>query len=103
MVAYVALKPVMNLNPEELGRHCRQTPANHKVPRHIDFSQTDLPKSGSGKTLNGSCASFSGLARLLWPVTEAGDGREPGLASPWFHATNHLDRVGLDYEEESSF
>ena len=34
-----------------LIRYCRQRLANYKVPRHVEFSETDLPKSGSGKVL----------------------------------------------------
>jgi acyl-coenzyme A synthetase/AMP-(fatty) acid ligase len=31
--------------------HCRQSLANYKVPRRIEFSETELPKGGSGKIL----------------------------------------------------
>ena len=30
---------------------CRRSLANFKVPRSIEFSETELPKSGSGKIL----------------------------------------------------
>jgi long-chain acyl-CoA synthetase len=49
--ASVVLKPGMSLTVEELLLHCRQSLANYKVPRHVEFSETDLPKSGSGKVL----------------------------------------------------
>jgi len=31
--------------------HCRQSLANYKVPRRVEFSEIELPKSGSGKIL----------------------------------------------------
>ena len=51
VAACVVLKPGMQLTVEALIRHCRQSLANYKVPRHVEFSATDLPKSGSGKIL----------------------------------------------------
>ena len=51
VAASVVLKPGMQLTVEALIRHCRQGLANYKVPRHVEFSETDLPKSGSGKVL----------------------------------------------------
>jgi acyl-CoA synthetase (AMP-forming)/AMP-acid ligase II len=51
VAACVVLKPAMQLPEEALIRHCRQSLANYKVPRHVEFSETDLPKSGSGKVL----------------------------------------------------
>jgi len=39
------------LTAEELIAHCRQTLASYKVPRRVEFSQAELPKSGSGKVL----------------------------------------------------
>ena len=36
---------------EELIAHCRRSLANYKIPRSIEFSETELPKSGSGKIL----------------------------------------------------
>ncbi len=49
--ACVVLKSGLLMTAEELIRHCRQSLANYKVPRHVEFSETDLPKSGSGKVL----------------------------------------------------
>ena len=49
--AVVVLKPGKTLTAEELIAYCRRSLANFKVPRSIEFSQTDLPKSGSGKIL----------------------------------------------------
>jgi acyl-CoA synthetase (AMP-forming)/AMP-acid ligase II len=51
VAACVVLKPGMTLTEELLILHCRQSLANYKVPRHVEFSQADLPKSGSGKVL----------------------------------------------------
>jgi long-chain acyl-CoA synthetase len=51
VMAYVVLKPGTVLTANELITHCRQTLANYKVPRRVEFSETDLPKSGSGKVL----------------------------------------------------
>ena len=30
---------------------CRRSLANFKVPRRVEFSETELPKNGSGKIL----------------------------------------------------
>ena len=49
--AVVVLKPGETLTAEELIAYCRQSLANFKVPRSIEFSDTELPKSGSGKIL----------------------------------------------------
>jgi long-chain acyl-CoA synthetase len=51
VAAWVVLKPGTSLTEEALVLHCRQSLANYKVPRHIEFSDTDLPKNGSGKVL----------------------------------------------------
>jgi long-chain acyl-CoA synthetase len=51
VAACVVLKPGMSLTEEALALYCRQSLANYKVPRHIEFSETDLPKNGSGKVL----------------------------------------------------
>jgi long-chain acyl-CoA synthetase len=49
--ACVVLKPGKTLTADELIAYCRRSLANFKVPRSIDFSETELPKSGSGKIL----------------------------------------------------
>jgi long-chain acyl-CoA synthetase len=41
----------MQLTAEALINYCRQSLATYKVPRHVEFSDTDLPKNGSGKIL----------------------------------------------------
>jgi long-chain acyl-CoA synthetase len=51
VMACVALKPGKALGTEELITHCRRSLANYKVPRRIDFSDSELPKGGSGKIL----------------------------------------------------
>jgi acyl-CoA synthetase (AMP-forming)/AMP-acid ligase II len=51
VAACVVFKPGMNATADELMRHCRKTLANYKIPRRVEFSETDLPKSGSGKVL----------------------------------------------------
>ena len=51
VMACVALKPGEVLSANDLTAYCRRSLANYKIPRRIDFSQTELPKSGSGKIL----------------------------------------------------
>ena len=51
VAACVVLRAGMSITPEELFHHCRQALANYKVPRRIEFLETDLPKSGTGKVL----------------------------------------------------
>jgi long-chain acyl-CoA synthetase len=49
--ACVVLKPGKKLTADELIAYCRRSLANYKIPRSIQFSETELPKSGSGKIL----------------------------------------------------
>jgi long-chain acyl-CoA synthetase len=51
VMACVVLKPGKTLTAADLITHCRRTLANYKVPRRIEFSETELPKGGSGKVL----------------------------------------------------
>ena len=51
VMACVVLKPGMTLSAADLTNHCRQYLANYKIPRRIEFSATELPKSGTGKIL----------------------------------------------------
>ena len=51
VMACVVLKPGGALTADELTAFCRPFLANYKIPRRVDFSETDLPKSGSGKIL----------------------------------------------------
>jgi len=51
VMACLVLKPGMVLSANDLTSYCRQFLANYKIPRRIEFSETELPKSGSGKIL----------------------------------------------------
>jgi acyl-CoA synthetase (AMP-forming)/AMP-acid ligase II len=50
-MAVVFLKPGKTLTADDLIAHCRRFLARFKVPRRVEFSQSELPKSGSGKIL----------------------------------------------------
>jgi len=47
----VVVTPGHSLTADELLAHCRRSLANYKVPRRVEFSESELPKSGSGKIL----------------------------------------------------
>jgi long-chain acyl-CoA synthetase len=51
VMACVVLKPEKALTVDDLISHCRRSLANYKIPRRVEFSETELPKSGSGKIL----------------------------------------------------
>ena len=51
VMACAVLKPEKALSVDDLITHCRRSLANYKIPRRIEFSETELPKSGSGKIL----------------------------------------------------
>jgi long-chain acyl-CoA synthetase len=51
VMACVVLKPAMVLSVDELIAHCRRALASYKIPRRVEFSQTGLPKNGSGKVM----------------------------------------------------
>src|SRR6266404_1309486 len=51
VMASVVLKPGLALSADELISFCRRSLANYKVPRRVEFSETELPKNGSGKIL----------------------------------------------------
>src|SRR5215813_12309588 len=51
VMACVVRKPGLALGADELIAHCRRFLANYKIPRRVEFSTTELPKSGSGKIL----------------------------------------------------
>src|SRR5467141_3713395 len=51
VMASVVLKPGKVLSADDLIAHCRRSLANYKIPRRVEFSETELPKSGSGKIL----------------------------------------------------
>jgi long-chain acyl-CoA synthetase len=51
VTACVVLKPGTSLSADDLIAHCRRSLASYKTPRRVEFSETELPKSGSGKIL----------------------------------------------------
>ena len=51
VTACVVLKWGTVLTANDLISYCRRSLASYKVPRHIEFSETELPKSGTGKIL----------------------------------------------------
>jgi long-chain acyl-CoA synthetase len=51
VMACVVLKPGATVGADELIAHCRRFLAGYKIPRRIEFSPGELPKSGSGKIL----------------------------------------------------
>jgi len=51
VTACVVLKPGEALKADDLIAHCRRSLASYKVPRRVEFSETELPKSGLGKVL----------------------------------------------------
>jgi long-chain acyl-CoA synthetase len=67
VAALVVLKPGVPLTVDALIQHCRQSLANYKVPRHVEFSEADLPKGGSGKILKRLLREryWSGAQRLV--------------------------------------
>jgi long-chain acyl-CoA synthetase len=51
VMACVVLKPGATLTTDDLIAFCKRSLANYKLPRHVEFSATDLPKNSSGKIL----------------------------------------------------
>jgi long-chain acyl-CoA synthetase len=51
VMACVVPKAGSTLNADDLISFCKRFLANYKVPHRVEFSQADLPKSGSGKIL----------------------------------------------------
>jgi len=51
VMACVVLKPGATVSVDELIAHCRRFLSGYKIPRRIEFSPGELPKSGSGKIL----------------------------------------------------
>jgi len=51
VMACVVLKPDATLTSDDLIAFCRRSLASYKLPRRVEISETDLPKSGSGKVL----------------------------------------------------
>ena len=50
-MACVVLKTGETLTADDLIAFSRRSLASYKIPRRIEFSETDLPKSSSGKVL----------------------------------------------------
>jgi long-chain acyl-CoA synthetase len=48
---YAVVVPRTEVDPEELGAHCRRLIAGYKVPKHIELRTEPLPKSAAGKVL----------------------------------------------------
>jgi long-chain acyl-CoA synthetase len=51
VMACVVLKRDATLTADDLIAFCRRSLASYKIPRRVEFSKTDLPKSSSGKVL----------------------------------------------------
>jgi long-chain acyl-CoA synthetase len=51
VAACVVRKPHTDLSSVDLIAHCRRSLASYKIPHHIEFSESELPKGGSGKIL----------------------------------------------------
>jgi len=51
VMACIVLKSGKTLTADDLIAHCRRTLASYKIPRRVEFSETELPKSSSGKIL----------------------------------------------------
>src|SRR5713226_2047978 len=51
VMACVVLKPGAILTSDDLIAFCRRSIASYKLPRRVEFSETDLPKNSSGKVL----------------------------------------------------
>jgi len=66
VTACVVPKPGVSLTADALVAHCRRSLANYKVPRRFEFSETELPKSGTGKILKRL------LRERFSPVRESG-------------------------------
>src|SRR2546430_16962937 len=59
VMASAVLKPALALSADELISFCRQSLANFKVPPRVDFSETEVPKNGSGKILKRNLSGSS--------------------------------------------
>jgi long-chain acyl-CoA synthetase len=51
VMACIVLKPGTTLTADDLIAFCRRSLASYKLPRRVEFSETDLPKNSSGKVL----------------------------------------------------
>jgi long-chain acyl-CoA synthetase len=66
VMACVVLKPDATVGVDELIAHCRRALSGYKIPRRIEFSPSELPKSGSGKILKRA------LRERFWAHQERG-------------------------------
>jgi acyl-CoA synthetase (AMP-forming)/AMP-acid ligase II len=65
--ACVVLKPGTALTAQELIIYCRRSLAHYKVPRSIEFAESELPKSGSDEILRSFEATvFEDIKRGPW-------------------------------------
>jgi acyl-CoA synthetase (AMP-forming)/AMP-acid ligase II len=51
VMACVVLRTGETLTADDLIAFCRRSLASYKIPRRIEFSETDLPKNSSGKVM----------------------------------------------------
>jgi long-chain acyl-CoA synthetase len=70
VMACVMPKPGSGLSSDDLTSHCRRFLANYKIPRRFEFSDTELPTSGSGKILKRT------LRERFWTREERTVGQE---------------------------
>ena len=75
VAACIVRKPGHALGADELIAHCRPFLANYKIPRRVEFSDTELPKGASGKILK------TDLTGAFLDQSEAGGGLMRGAKS----------------------
>ena len=63
VMARVVLKPGKALSADDLITHCRRSLANDKIPRRVEFSETELPKGAPARSRRGFCVSAFGLIK----------------------------------------
>jgi long-chain acyl-CoA synthetase len=51
VMACIVPRPGATLSADALVAHCRKSLASYKIPRRIEISEAELPKTGSGKIL----------------------------------------------------
>lgn len=51
VTACVVLKPGQVFGADALIAYCRRSLANYKIPRRVEFLETELPKNAAGKIL----------------------------------------------------
>jgi hypothetical protein len=78
---------------DDLTNHCRRSLANYKIPRRVEFSETELPKSGSGKILKWTLRERFGesrTGRALIPAMVRSSRKK--ITSKWFSADSNAAR-----------